>query len=337
MTGPISAEYPLVTIGCAVYNGEATLERALAAVVAQDYPHLEILISDDCSTDGSFAICEEFARRDPRIRLLRNPKNIGLSKNNNLLVTEAQGTYFMWADQDDFKAPSFVSKTAAALEVNPEAVLCHSHTGVFHGDPDEVSYIITLYGVDGERSLVCRYLKFLRYFSDSTIYGLIRTSALRKTSLYGSDVGAANSLLFELLLQGMFVQVPEVLYFYSARGMKKRPDVRAEYARANGGKLPPRFYLPFLVVAINETKDILRSSLELSEKVEVASVLWAHTSAVAATKLVYRALAAPLGEVARPLADLCDRIVESRANVEIPEGTDRAELFPKYWTLRGGR
>ena len=80
---------PLVTVGCAVYNGEATLARALAPVVGQDYPNLEILISDDCSTDSSPEIYERFARGDSRIRVLRNKRNIGVTENLNRLAREA--------------------------------------------------------------------------------------------------------------------------------------------------------------------------------------------------------------------------------------------------------
>lgn len=327
---------PLVTIGCAVYNGDATLARALAAVVGQDYPNIEILISDDCSTDGSRAIYEEFARNDPRIRILRNPTNLGIMENCNRLVREARGKYFTWADQDDLKATTFVSKTVARLEADPEAVMCHSHTGVFIGDPNDVKYIVTLYGVDGVRSPARRYLNFLRYFADTAIYGLIRTDALRKTNLLRKDLASANSLLFELLLIGKFIQIPEVLYFYSARGVRNRPDPKQEYARANPGREMPLLYFPFLVLARNQTSDIRRSSLGLLRKMEIGAMLWGHTSVVAMTKLIYRSLALPF-DVPESFSNFCSNIVEPKEHIVFLNGADRdEELFPKYWYLKGG-
>jgi glycosyltransferase involved in cell wall biosynthesis len=329
---------PLVTIACAVYNGEATLARALSPVVGQDYPNIEILISDDCSTDGSRAIYEEFARNDPRIRILRNTENIGVTENFNRLTREARGKYILWADQDDIRDKTFVRKAVAALEADPDAVICHSHTGVFMGDPEDVKYIVTLYGVDGVSSLVARYSKFLVYYSDTAVYGLIRTDALRRTKLWRRDLGSANALLFELLLQGKFIQIPEVLHYYSARGVRNRPDAKQDYERANPGKKMPLLYFPFLVLALNQTNDIRRSSVGWLQKLELGSVLWGHTSVVAMTKLVYRTLAVPFGEVLpEAFTSLCADIVEPQAHLVFLNDSDRDEhLFPKHWVLKGG-
>lgn len=332
----MSVTGPLVTIGCAVYNGEATLARALSQVVAQDYANLEILIADDCSTDGSREIYEGFARNDSRIKIIRNAKNLGLAENLSRLALQASGRYFMWADQDDIRDKTFVSKAVAALEADPEAVLCHSHTGAFMGDPDDVQFVVTLHGVRGEKSRVRRYFNFLRYFSDTALYGLIRTDALKKTKLIRKDLGAANALLFDLLLRGKFIELPEVLYYYSARGMRNRPSAKEEYERMNPGKEKPLLYIPFLVVALNQTRDLGRSPLGWLEKVEIASVLWSHTAAVAATKLVYRSLSVPFN-LPDSFTDFCDRIVAPQAHFEYRNNMDRdEELFPKAWFLKGG-
>jgi glycosyltransferase involved in cell wall biosynthesis len=327
---------PLVTIGCAVYNGEATLRRALAAVVGQDYSNLEILLTDDCSTDGSRQIYEEFASTDPRIKIHRNPKNVGITETFNRLIREATGKYFMLADQDDIRDTSFVRKAVAALEADEDAVLCHSHTGVFMGDPNDVKYLITLHGVDGVSSRVLRYYNFLKYFADTAVYGLFRSEVLKSTTLFRRDLGSANALLFESLLRGKFIQIPEVLYFYSARGVKNRPDIDAEYERCNPGKKRPLLYLPFLVLALNQTKDIRRSPVRWLEKLELGAVLWGHTSAVAVTKLIYRSLAVPF-DLPDAFSNFCSDIVEPKAHFVFLNGADRdEELFPKFWYLKGG-
>jgi glycosyltransferase involved in cell wall biosynthesis len=330
---------PLVTIGCAIYNGEETLARALTAVVEQDYPNLEILISDDCSVDGSPAICEEFARRDSRIRYIRNAKNIGLIHNCNLLAREASGEYFSWADQDDIKDRTFVTKAVTRLEADPDAVMCHSRTGVFIGDPTDIKYVIKLDSVDNVESPALRYANFLRHFTDTAIYGLIRTAALRETGLLRADLAPANALLFELLLKGKFVQIPEVLYLYSGRGVRKRPDPKQEYARANPGKKMPPFYFPFLVLARNQTRDIRRSSLRSVEKIEIAAMLWAHTSVIAMTKLVWRSLAGSVGgdRIPEAFTTFCDDIVDPKDHLVFLNDSDLdQELFPKAWYLKGG-
>jgi glycosyltransferase involved in cell wall biosynthesis len=319
-----------------VYNGERTLERALAALVAQDYANLEILVADDRSTDGSLEICAEFARRDRRVKVVQNAENVGLIQNFNQLFRMARGKYFMWADQDDIRALSFVRKTVAALEQDPGAVLCHSHTAAFIGDPDDVKHINTLDGVAGVASPVARYARFLRAYSDTAIYGLIRSDALRRTHLWRRDLGSSNALLFELLLQGTFIQVPEVLYWYSGRGPLNRPSPRDEYARANGGRPMPRYYLPFLVVASNQSRDIRASRLGRIDKAVLHAAVWSNVVLVGAAKLVYRiARRVSLDHVPDVLTRICEAGFGSQAHIRFVRGADRDEtVFPRGWAFR---
>lgn len=328
---------PLVSIGCAVYNGEQTLERALASLTSQDYEHLEILISDDASTDGSAAIYEGFARRDPRIRVHRHAKNVGVTRNFNALVERATGRYFMWGDQDDLREPSFVSRAVAALEAEPEAILCHSHTGVFVGDHRLIKYIITLDGVAGVTPLFLRYWRFLRYYADTVLYGLMRIDALRSTRLYPNALGSANALLFELILRGPFIQIPEVLSYNSGRGIRRRPNSEQEYARMNLGRAMPRVYLPFLVLAKNQLTGIFRARLAMSSKLVLAAVLCSHVIMVAGTKVTYRlAWRVTGGHLPEWLTRLCDDVVESKKHLRFMDGAERdEELFPRAWALKG--
>jgi glycosyltransferase involved in cell wall biosynthesis len=328
---------PLVTIGCAVYNGEKTLERALSSVVAQDYPNIEILISDDGSTDRSREIYENFARRDPRIRIIRNTANLGVTRNFNNLVTQSAGKYFMWADQDDIREKTFVRKAVAVLEADPGAVICHSHTGAFVGDARDIKFVITLDRVAGVRPRVVRYWKFLRYYSDTVLYGLIRADALRVTRLYRHTLGSANALLFELLLLGTFVQIPEVLSYYSGRGLRNRPSAKQEYARANPGRQMPWWYFPFMALALNQATDIQNSVLAWPEKVVLLCVLWSHVFMVFVTKLVYRVMArASFDHLPDWFTRACDFVVEPRSHLVFLNNSDRdEELFPKAWALKG--
>lgn len=328
---------PLVTIGCAVYNGEATLERALTPLIEQDYGNIEILIADDCSTDSTLTIAEEFARRDPRIRIIRNHENVGLTRNFNRLFAEARGKYFLWADQDDIRDRSFVRKTATVLERRPDAVLCHSYTAGFIGTPDRVVVIATLDGVHDVRPLLRRYWAFLRAYSDTTVYGLLRSDALRTTRLWRDDLGAANALLFELLLRGCFLQVPEVLYQYSGRGPRNRPTPAQEYARQNKGKGMPRWYLPFVVLAVNQTKGIWASNAGMSARILLTAVVWWHLLLVNGAKLVFRIVDWIMrGDVPDWLTRVCEAAVMRKSHLRFVGGADRdRSLFPKAWLLRG--
>jgi glycosyltransferase involved in cell wall biosynthesis len=112
---------PLVSIGVPIYNGESFVRRALDALLAQDYENFEIIISDNASTDNTREICQEYAARDPRIKLHANEQNLGARVNFEIVVELAQGKYFMWAAVDDGWHPTFVSTLVEELESHPEA------------------------------------------------------------------------------------------------------------------------------------------------------------------------------------------------------------------------
>jgi len=114
-------EFPLVSIGFPVYNGEQTMRRALDSLLAQDYPNIELVISDNCSTDHTGEICQEYARKDGRVRYFRSDKNQGQVWNFRRVLEEAKGEYFMWSAHDDVWKPEFVRLLQAELQAHPEA------------------------------------------------------------------------------------------------------------------------------------------------------------------------------------------------------------------------
>ena len=69
---------PKVTIGMPVYNGEKFLCNTLDCLLAQSYTNLELIISDDASTDSTSKICTEYAAKDSRIKYIRHTKNLGI-------------------------------------------------------------------------------------------------------------------------------------------------------------------------------------------------------------------------------------------------------------------
>ncbi len=102
-----------VTIGLPTYNrANKFLVPALECALAQDYDNLEIIVSDNCSTDNTQGIVESYD--DPRLRYVRQQENIGANNNFNFCVNEAQGSYFLLYPDDDVIDPDFVSSCMAA-------------------------------------------------------------------------------------------------------------------------------------------------------------------------------------------------------------------------------
>ena len=92
-----------------------------------DFRDLEILISDDGSTDRSLEIIKRFAARDPRIRWWKNPRNLGLTANSNACLKEARGEYIKFVHQDDkLLSASAIQKMAAVLDEHPGVSLAGS-------------------------------------------------------------------------------------------------------------------------------------------------------------------------------------------------------------------
>ena len=93
---------PAVSIGMPVYNGEKYIREALDSLLAQTFENFELIISDNCSTDGTSHICKEYTSRDSRIRYIRQDTNIGPIANFEFVLQEARGEFFMWAACDDY-------------------------------------------------------------------------------------------------------------------------------------------------------------------------------------------------------------------------------------------
>ncbi len=97
-----------------VYNTEKTLDRCLASVAGQDCVGMEIIVVDDGSTDGSPLLCDQWARRDSRIRVIHKP-NGGLSDARNHGIGAARGSLLTFVDSDDFLAPHTYSSVLADM------------------------------------------------------------------------------------------------------------------------------------------------------------------------------------------------------------------------------
>jgi glycosyltransferase involved in cell wall biosynthesis len=105
----------LVSIGLPVYNEARFLRESLDSLRAQIYENIEIVISDNASTDETESICREYVARDERIIYLRNESNLGAVANGGVVFREARGEYFMWGSGHDTWSRNYVESAVAAL------------------------------------------------------------------------------------------------------------------------------------------------------------------------------------------------------------------------------
>ncbi|MCC5899578.1 MAG: glycosyltransferase [Phormidium sp. BM_Day4_Bin.17] len=111
---------PLVSILTFVYNRKDLLIPCLESALAQTVQDFELILVDNASTDGTWEICQEFARKDSRIRIFRNETNLGPVRNWIRSIEEARGKYAKVLLSDDLISPTFLEKTVPYLENNPE-------------------------------------------------------------------------------------------------------------------------------------------------------------------------------------------------------------------------
>lgn len=113
-----------VSIIVAVYNVERYMGHCVDSLLAQTYHNIEVILVDDGSTDGSPAICDEYARKDDRVKVIHKP-NGGVSTARQAGLEAAIGDYVIHADPDDYVDPSMVEDLLGeALRTNADIVTC---------------------------------------------------------------------------------------------------------------------------------------------------------------------------------------------------------------------
>ena len=108
-------KFPLVTIGIPTFNrADRYLKEALESAIKQTYPNLEIVVSDNCSSDDTETIIKAF--KDPRIRYFKQDSNIGPNNNFNFCLKQARGYYFLLLNDDDFIDNDFIDVCMKAAD-----------------------------------------------------------------------------------------------------------------------------------------------------------------------------------------------------------------------------
>jgi len=112
-------ETPRISVAMSVYNNAAVVAQAIDSILAQSFGDFEFLIVDDGSTDNSPAVLDDYARRDPRIRLWHEP-NRGLIASLNLMIAHAQGELIARMDGDDIALPERFARQVAFFDAYPD-------------------------------------------------------------------------------------------------------------------------------------------------------------------------------------------------------------------------
>lgn len=227
------APCPRVSIGLPVFNGGSYLILALDSLLAQTFRDFELIISDNDSSDQTESICRDYARRDKRVRYVRQSSNIGATANFNYVLDQARAPYFMWAAHDDIWEPDFLAELTSMMEADPEAELAFCRF-------DNVSYaeaksnrMFDLKDMVG-RTVADGLIKFIMHpeynGKANAFYGLLRTQTVRGLGgvrIWGKTVWGADMLyVFSILMNGRLVLSDRFLFHKrSAPPVENPPDL----------------------------------------------------------------------------------------------------------------
>jgi glycosyltransferase involved in cell wall biosynthesis len=204
----------LVSVGLPVRNAGDRVSDVVKSVLAQDHPDLELVISDNASTDDTEDVCRALAAGDDRVRYHRQPENVGILNNFMTAMRLGRGTYFRWIGDDDQLEPACVSTAVRAFAADPRLILVTSQVAYEdeNGTIETASYDGTALGSDDP---VDRFEEMLRLLNEShllidPLYGLMRRETVvaipRRNMLREDEVFATK-----LALAGPWAHVPRVL------------------------------------------------------------------------------------------------------------------------------
>jgi glycosyltransferase involved in cell wall biosynthesis len=279
---------PLLSIGLFLYNGDRFLEAAIESILNQTFRDFELIISDNCSTDGSEEICRSFAAQDSRIRYSRAEHEMSAGWNLRDVYFKAIGKYFKWATHDDMIQPDYLRLCIDALEADDSLVVAHTLTrcidesGQFVESEDERLRTSSVDPVVRARDLL------LKRHGGYPVSGLIRLDALHKLPPRGSYEHSDRVLLLQLGLSGRFYEVPEHLSIctkhtvpaLSAQGEQSRKLVFPEW---NAGR--------------EFARSVAQSSLSRSQRLKCYGVIMRWALSNLQNRHATVATPAPLGSL----------------------------------------
>lgn len=215
------AEDPVVSVIIPIYRVERYLTQCVESVLAQTFRQIEVILVDDGSPDRSGAIADNFAHRDPRVKVIHQP-NQGLSGARNSGLRAAHGTYVVFLDSDDFwDGPDSLSQCIRAVEANPAVDVLFFDALRYHEDSDE-----RIFGdVEWHRGRVAGVSEkdLLRYMVD---VGDVRPSActklIRRRFLVDNDLHFTPGIFSEdvewflrlIVCEATYDYLPLRLYMY---------------------------------------------------------------------------------------------------------------------------
>ena len=199
---------PAVSVLMPAYNAEKYIGEAIESILNQTFTDFEFIIIDDCSTDGTWDIIQEYAKRDSRISISRNEENLQISRTRNKLVEKAKGDYIVWQDADDISLPYRIKEQYEFMEAHPEVGICGGYLEFF-----DVRGICGIRKYKTDDSTLRK--KIFRYSPVAQPSAIVRISSLSSKQPYpDSNVAEDLAVSFQIGKTHKFANLPKVVLRY---------------------------------------------------------------------------------------------------------------------------
>lgn len=197
---------PKVSVVMSVYNAEKYLREAIESILNQTFKDFEFIIIDDASTDNSLKIIESY--KDPRIVMLKNEKNIGLTKSLNRGLKIAKGEYIARMDADDVSLPTRLQKQCSFLDKNSNCAVC----GTFVFLIDSQSNIIGKSVKPIKSKDISKELQFNNCLTHGSV--MMRKTVLEMVGFYDEEIKRAQDYDLWVRISEIFEirNLPKFLY-----------------------------------------------------------------------------------------------------------------------------
>jgi glycosyltransferase involved in cell wall biosynthesis len=250
----IDATMPLVTIGVLSYNRAQKIGRTIDSILNQNYNNVEILISDDASTDGAVDLCRKYAEKDPRVTFFEHEHNIGPYRNYEFLINQAHGKYFMWISDDDEIKPNIINRYVEFLENNPDYGLVSGKIQYWRNG--NLTFVEEGLCQEGESRL----LRVLGYYSKvkegAMFYGLIRTRHVKNLQFVKNKLAGDWHVVAHIAYKAKVKQLDFVSMNKNSGGFSSNWKRYAQIVGA--GKSSGIF--PIFMIGLNTMRDICSNS-----------------------------------------------------------------------------
>lgn len=208
--------HPLVTIGLPTYNRAQGLKKTIECIQAQTYRNLEIIISDNHSTDGEVQqAIQAFAASDSRVQSFLQPENIGLENNFNFVFEKSTAGYFMWMSDDDYFEANYIEACVNFLKANPSYVLCSGIARYYSND----KFVFTekMFRTENEKPMQRVFRLFNNIGKNGNFYGVFKNRLLLQKPI-GEHIGCDWTFMARLALVGKLNYTDSTSYQRSADG-----------------------------------------------------------------------------------------------------------------------